>query len=89
MDRGAWRSTYSPWGHKESDTTEKLSTHMHAKNIRFSFVCVCVSCLRQCSISCTSAVDFCFKIWCFLIGPVEFIKMNRDLMGEMHIVLSI
>ena len=21
---------YSPWGHKESDTTEQLSTHMHA-----------------------------------------------------------
>ena len=25
MDRGAWRS-YSPWGHKESNTTERLST---------------------------------------------------------------
>jgi len=22
MDRGAWQATYSPWGHKESDTTE-------------------------------------------------------------------
>ena len=22
MDRGAWRVGYSPWGHKESDTTE-------------------------------------------------------------------
>ena len=22
MDRGAWRPTYSPWGHIESDTTE-------------------------------------------------------------------
>ena len=22
MDREAWRSTYSPWGRKESDTTE-------------------------------------------------------------------
>ena len=21
-DRGAWRATVSPWGHKESDTTE-------------------------------------------------------------------
>ena len=26
MDRGAWRAK-SPWGHKESDTTEWLSTH--------------------------------------------------------------
>ena len=26
MDRGAWWATYSPWGHKESDTTERLST---------------------------------------------------------------
>ena len=25
MDRGAWQ-VYSPWGHKESDTTERLST---------------------------------------------------------------
>ena len=25
MDRGAWWA-YSPWGHKESDTTEQLST---------------------------------------------------------------
>ena len=26
MDRGAWWAN-SPWGHKESDTTEQLSTH--------------------------------------------------------------
>ena len=26
MDRGAWWATYSPWGHKELDTTERLST---------------------------------------------------------------
>ena len=24
MDRGAWWAIYSPWGHKESDTTEQL-----------------------------------------------------------------
>ena len=29
MDRGAWPG-YSPWGHKESDATEQLST---AQNI--------------------------------------------------------
>ena len=28
MDRGAW--CYSPWGHKESDTTKQLSVHMRA-----------------------------------------------------------
>jgi len=28
MDRGAWW-TYSPWCHKESDMTEKLSTAQH------------------------------------------------------------
>ena len=28
---------YSPWGHKESDTTERLSTAQHI------YVCVCVS----------------------------------------------
>ena len=26
MDRGTWQATYSPWGCKESDTTEQLST---------------------------------------------------------------
>ena len=25
IDRGAWRATVSPWGHKESDTTEQLT----------------------------------------------------------------
>ena len=24
MDRGAWWATYSPWGRKELDTTERL-----------------------------------------------------------------
>ena len=28
IDRGAWTG-YSPWGHKDSDTTERLSTHTH------------------------------------------------------------
>ena len=26
MDRGAWQGTYSPWGCKELDTTEQIST---------------------------------------------------------------
>ena len=26
IDRGAWWATYSSWGRKESDTTERLST---------------------------------------------------------------
>ena len=29
MDRGAWRTTYSPWGRKESDTTEQAHTCSH------------------------------------------------------------
>ena len=29
MDRGAWQATYSPWGHKESDTTEHSGIHTH------------------------------------------------------------
>ena len=28
MDRGAWPH-YSPWGHKEFDTTQLLNTHTH------------------------------------------------------------
>ena len=32
MDRGAWQS-YSPWGRKESDTTEQLTlSHFHGRN---------------------------------------------------------
>ena len=29
MDRGAWRATYSPWVHKESDMTNHACTHAH------------------------------------------------------------
>ena len=28
MDKGAWQAIYSPWGHKESDTAERL-THTY------------------------------------------------------------
>ena len=28
MDRGSWWVA-APWGHKESDTTERLKTHTH------------------------------------------------------------
>ena len=28
MDREAWRAACSPWGHKESDTTERLNILM-------------------------------------------------------------
>ena len=27
INRGAWQATVSPWGHKESDIAEWLSTH--------------------------------------------------------------
>ena len=27
MDRGAWQAIYSPWGHTELDTTERLHVH--------------------------------------------------------------
>ena len=30
MDRGAWWATYSPWGLKESDMTERLHFHFSA-----------------------------------------------------------
>ena len=29
MDRGAYQATDSPWGHKESDTTDYAYTHTH------------------------------------------------------------
>ena len=32
--RGAWQATYSPWGHKESDMTEQLRTHIYILHIR-------------------------------------------------------
>ena len=38
MDRGAWRATYSPWGCKESDRTERLHslTHFVSKGTCYS-----------------------------------------------------
>ena len=34
----AWRvhGLYSPWGHKESDTTEQLSVHLRMRNMRLT-----------------------------------------------------
>ena len=40
IDRGAWWATYSPWGHKESDMTERLSIHRETKkNKQLDFPC--------------------------------------------------
>ena len=36
MDRGAWWATYSPWGHKELDTMEQVSTH----NIKLTILAI-------------------------------------------------
>ena len=44
-----WRSlaAYSPWGCKESDTTERLHFHLH--KIKYVCVCVCVCvCVSTC-----------------------------------------
>ena len=30
MDGEVWQATYNPWGHKESDTTERLHFHFHS-----------------------------------------------------------
>ena len=30
MDQEAWQAAYSPWGHQESDTTERLSTTQYS-----------------------------------------------------------
>ena len=38
MDRGAWWAP-SPWGHKKTDTTERLSAHTHVYGLTF------ISCL--------------------------------------------
>ena len=34
MDRGAWGGD-SPWGRKESDTTEQLNTARHSDNTKY------------------------------------------------------
>ena len=33
MDGGAWQAACSPWGHKESDTTERLYFHFHFQTV--------------------------------------------------------
>ena len=37
MDRGAWCATYSPWGCKESDTTERLTCNIILLKQFFSY----------------------------------------------------
>ena len=36
MDRGAWQTTYSPWGRKESDMTEQAHTRSHTQTHTYS-----------------------------------------------------
>ena len=36
MDRGAWQATVLPWGHKESDTTERLILSLSSDCFSFS-----------------------------------------------------
>ena len=36
MDRRAWRATGDPWDCKESDMTERLSTHLGTHRMRIS-----------------------------------------------------
>ena len=46
MDTGTGRATVGPWGHKESDTTERLTlSHciLHRQNI-FGALAVCQKC---------------------------------------------
>ena len=39
MDRGAWQAPYSLWGHKESDTTERLTLSLsHFEMLRHNSV---------------------------------------------------
>ena len=42
MDSGAWQAACSPWGRKESDTTEKLNTMQ-----RLGFVTDLIPCIRR------------------------------------------
>ena len=35
MDGGAWWATYSPWGYKELDTTERINFNLKKKKIFF------------------------------------------------------
>ena len=46
MDRGAWRG-YSPWGHKELDTTEQLSLHFTSQNACSNFHWDCIESKNQ------------------------------------------
>ena len=50
MNRGAWVG-YSPWGCKESDTTEWLSTHTHrmVRRVQLSMVLVHSGCYHRIS----------------------------------------
>ena len=37
MDRGTWWAIYTPWGHKESDTTEPLTLDIYTMMMMFTF----------------------------------------------------
>ena len=35
MDTGTWQATYSPWGRKESDTTQRLTLYNYSVYFRY------------------------------------------------------
>ena len=48
MDRGAWQATYSPWGHKESDMTERLSTAHRTSSCEIEFLTALTTSASNC-----------------------------------------
>ena len=61
----AWRvpkTVYSPWGLKESDTTERLSLHFHL------LICLGISCKGHCVIEFQLSTSFALKLCnCFFM----------------------
>ena len=67
MDGEAWRPGYSPWGHKESDMTEWLSTHM----------CTIERAAREGKINWESSIDI-YTLSCVKQLPSRELRYNRE-----------
>ena len=52
MEKGAWQATYSPWGHKESDTTEDACTYKYKYNLNKNIIVNKVKVVQLCPTFC-------------------------------------
>ena len=87
---------YSPWGHKESDTTEHTHTHTHTHTLPSSkFILSLFTLLNLNFLSCYQikrpeifiVKDTVYEYNCIILGGKVWKNMNRTVHGFLTVIL--